>query len=89
MVVEDLDAEDRGRLGIDSGGVLVDRVEEGPGEKAGIRTGDVILSLDNQVVESAEQFKGLLDGIEAGRSVAVLIQRGDGRMFFPLRIPKE
>ena len=89
LVVKDLDTDDRERLGIESGGVLVERVEEGPGEKAGIRAGDAVLSLDNQAVESAEQFKGLLDGLEGGRSVAVLIQRGDGRMFFPLRIPKE
>ncbi len=89
LVAADISAEDRGQLGIESGGVLVERVEDGPAERAGIRVGDVILTLDNKVVENVEQLKQMLDALEPGRSVAVLIQRGDGRMFFPLRIPKE
>ncbi len=89
LVAADISAEDRGQLGIESGGVLVERVEAGPAERAGIRVGDVILTLDNKVVENADQLKQTLDALEPGRSVAVLIQRGDGRMFFPLRIPKE
>jgi serine protease Do len=89
LVVQDLSAEDRGQLDLESGGVVVERVEPGPAEKAGIQVGDVILTLDGKDVESTEQFKEMLDGIEPGRSVAVLILRGDGRMFHALRIPKE
>jgi serine protease Do len=89
VVVEDLTAEERERLGIETGGVLVERVEAGPAERAGILVGDVILTLDNKDVLSAEQFKETLDAIEAGRSVAALIQRGDGRIFVPLRIAEE
>jgi len=88
LVVQDLSAEDRSQLDLATGGVVVERVEQGPAEKAGIQAGDVVLMLDNKSVESAEQFQEMLDALEPGRSVAVLIQRGDGRMFFPLRIPK-
>jgi serine protease Do len=89
LVVTDLTADQRDQLGLDSGGALVESVQSGPAEQAGIRSGDVILMLDNQNVQSAVQFKELLDKVAPGRSVAALIQRGDGRMFFAVRVPKE
>ena len=64
-------------------------MKPGAAERAGIGPGDVILMFDNRPVSDAKQFRELLDGIEPGRSVAVLVQRGDGRMFFAVRIPKE
>jgi serine protease Do len=88
LVVEDLTAEERDQLGIREGGVMVEGVEEGPAERAGIRVGDVILMLDNHPLTDARQLKDYLDKIEPGRSVAALVQRGDGRMFFAIRIPK-
>lgn len=88
LVVEDLTAEERDQLGLRDGGVMVEGVEEGPAERAGIRAGDVLLMLDNRPIADARQFKDFLDKIEPGRSVAALVQRGDGRMFFAIRIPK-
>jgi len=89
LVVGDPNAEQRDRLGLEKGAVIVQKVKPGPAERAGIDPGDVILTFDNRPVENVGQFQELLAGIEPGRSVAVLIQRGDGRMFFALRIPKE
>lgn len=89
LVVGDLDSEQRNQLGLDEGGVVVQEVKPGPAERAGIGPGDVILLFDNKPVSDAKQFRELLDGVDAGRSVAVLIQRGDGRMFFAVRIPME
>ena len=67
----------------------MESVESGPAERAGVRGGDVILMLDNQSIESASHFRELLEGLQGGRSVAALVQRGDGRMFFAIRIPKD
>ncbi len=89
LVVADLTDEDRGGLDLDTGGVYVESLEEGASERAGIRPGDIILMLDNKAVTDADQFTELLDGIKAGRSVAILIQRGGGRMFYAVRIPEE
>jgi serine protease Do len=50
-------------------------------------SGDVILMLDNQPVQDLAGFNRILDAIPSGRSVAVLVQRGDGRMFHAIRIP--
>ncbi|MEA3277084.1 MAG: DegQ family serine endoprotease [Pseudomonadota bacterium] len=90
LIVDDLTVEQRDQSGVDAGGALVEGIaEDGPGERAGIHAGDIILMLDNQSVEDADQFRRQLDEIEPGRSVAALIQRGDGRMFLAIRIPME
>ena len=69
--------------------MVVQEVKPGAAERAGIGPGDVILTFDNENVENAKQFRELLEGVEPGRSVAALIQRGDGRVFFAVRIPDE
>lgn len=88
LVVRELTADQREQLAVEQGGVLVESVKEGVAAQAGITAGDVILMLDNQSVESLDGFNRILDAIEPGRSVAVLIQRGDGRMFYALRLPQ-
>jgi serine protease Do len=88
LVVAELPPEQRERLGIEQGGVVVERIKEGPAATAGLAEGDVILMLDNQSIEDVAGFNRILEGIEPGRSVAVLIQRGDGRMFYAIRVPK-
>jgi serine protease Do len=67
----------------------VAKVEKGPAERAGIRAGDILLMIDNTEVTDADRLREILAGIEPGRSVAALVQRGEGRMFFAVRIPKE
>ncbi len=88
LVVRDLTAEQRDQDGVPKGGVLVEDVKAGAAEQVGIRGGDVVLMLDNQQVNDVRQFKQLVDAIPAGRSVAILVQRGGGRMFYALKMPK-
>ncbi len=89
LVVEDLSAEARERLGLRERGVIVDSVESGPAQRGGIRAGDIIISFDGEAVPNSNRFRQLLDAVEPGDAVAVLVQRGDGRMFYPIRIPAE
>ena len=89
LVVNDLSDEEREMLGLGEGGVLVESVEEGPAQQGGIRAGDVIINFNNQPVLDTEGLRALLDEVKGGQSVAVLVQRGDGRMFYPIRIPVE
>ncbi len=88
MVVSELSADQREQLDLDKGGVLVERVTAGPATQTGLAAGDVILMLDGQAVDDLTGFNRVLEALEPGRSVAVLIQRGDGRMFYAIRIPK-
>jgi serine protease Do len=89
LVVKGLSAEEREMLGIAEGGVLVKSVEAGPAQQGGIRAGDIIINFNGQPVSDTQRFGELLDELEDGQSVAVLVQRGDGRMFYPIRLPSE
>jgi len=58
-------------------GVEVTRVAEGsPAEKAGLKTGDVVLEYNGQRVEGMEQFGRLVRETPAGRDVKLLVSRG-------------
>ncbi|HEY5646624.1 MAG TPA: DegQ family serine endoprotease [Pseudomonadales bacterium] len=74
------------RLSI-AGGV---RVTEATGSalESGIRPGDIITKLDNRAVTDAQSFFSIADGLESGRSVAVLVIRGQSPLFLALRVPE-
>ena len=88
MVVGDLRPDQREELGIERGAVLVEQVKEGPAAQAGLAVGDAILMLDQQAIDNLSGFNRILESLAAGRTVSLLIQRGDERMFYALRIPK-
>jgi serine protease Do len=64
-------------------GVVVEQVA-GAAEKAGVRPGDVIVSVNRAPVASPEELKSAVD--KAGKSVALLIRRGDAQIFVPVTI---
>lgn len=88
LVVRELTPEMRRQFEIESGGVLIESVDPGPAESAGLSAGDVILMLDNQPVSNLADFERILGAIKPERATAVLVQRGDSRMFYALKLPK-
>lgn len=57
-------------------GVEIKRVDDGsPAEKAGLKSGDVVLEYNGQRVEGIEQFQRLVRETPAGRNVKLLISR--------------
>jgi hypothetical protein len=54
--------------------------------KAGIRRGDVIQAVNNQEVKSVEELNRLLSPVDRSRTVAVLIKRGEGSVYIPLKL---
>lgn len=60
---------------------------QGAVAQAGVRRGDVILGLNNTEVQSLEQFNKQLAGFAAGKSVALLVLRGENTLYVPVKIP--
>ena len=69
------------------GGVRVES-SEGAAARAGVREGDVVLSLDNIEVSSAKQFETLVAKIDKSKAVTVLVRRGDVVNFLIIRAGK-
>ncbi len=85
--VADLTPELRKSLEIKKYGVVVDDIGDGPALSAGIRKGDIIMSIGGERIENATHFERVIKALPAGKSVPVLIQRRSGPMFLALRIP--
>jgi serine protease Do len=65
-------------------GLVVEEVADGPAARAGIQTGDVIVSANGESVASVEQLKKLVG--KSGKRIALLVQRGERRLFVPVAI---
>lgn len=83
LVVADLTEAQRRELKIKNG-VRVESAD-GIAAKAGLREGDVILSLDNVEVTSAKQFESAAAKLDKARPVTVLVKRGDAANFIVIR----
>jgi serine protease Do len=84
LVVSDLSDVQRRELNLKGGGVRVER-SEGVAARAGLREGDVILSLDNKEVTSASQFETLASKLDKSRPVNVLVRRGEWVNYLVIR----
>jgi len=68
-------------------GVIVGDVEPGsPAESAGMKIGDIVLTVDGKVVENGRQFDVNLYSRTEGQTVAVEVLRGSEKMNFQVGI---
>ncbi|MNO03051.1 serine endoprotease [compost metagenome] len=63
--------------------MLIER-SAGPSAKAGIQPGDVLLSLNGVPVHNIGEVKEALS--KAGKTVALLVQRGEDKIFVPVQV---
>jgi serine protease Do len=80
MKLRPLTPDERAQTGV-SGGLMV-MESSGHAAEAGIQQGDVVLSVNGTTVDSVAQMRGLVPKGEG--QVALLIQRGDTRIFVPV-----
>ncbi len=67
-------------------GVLIDKVE-GAASRAGFAKGDVIVAIGQQDANDPAQANGLIDKIEAGKQIALLVKRGEQAVWVVVRSP--
>ncbi|MCX5707582.1 MAG: trypsin-like peptidase domain-containing protein [Candidatus Omnitrophica bacterium] len=77
VTVQDLNEELAGYFGLtDKNGVLVAGVvKDGPGQKAGIKKGDVIKLYDAKVINNVKELLSAVNKTEVGRKVKVMVLR--------------
>ncbi|MDB5796658.1 MAG: DegQ family serine endoprotease [Paucimonas sp.] len=83
LAVTDLSEAQKKELRLD-GGVLVEAAE-GPTARAGLRPGDVVLRVNNTDVKDVKQFNAAIAKLDAKRTILLLVRRGDGTQFVPVR----
>ncbi|HBF49721.1 MAG TPA: peptidase, partial [Massilia sp.] len=82
LILRPLEPVERRQSGIASGLVIEDA--RGAAAIAGVAPGDVLLSVNGKPVTSVDQVRDVVG--KSSKSVALLIQRGNERIFIPVRI---
>ena len=75
LVVSDLTDAQKKELRV-RGGVKVDSVE-GAAARAGLKEGDVVLSVDNAEVADVKQFGAIVGKLDKSKAVTLLVRRGE------------
>ncbi|MFM9835721.1 MAG: DegQ family serine endoprotease [Methylophilaceae bacterium] len=86
LTLKDLTPQQKKKLNGKNGLVVVEST--GSAAQAGIRPGDVILGLNSSNTQSVEAFNKQINAVPAGKTVAVLVQRGDNTLYVPIKVIK-
>jgi serine protease Do len=82
LALRPLDPVERRQAGVAAGLVIEDA--GGAAEAAGVQPGDLLLAVNGKPVSSVAQVREVVG--KSSKSVALLIQRGDEKIFIPVRI---
>ena len=85
MAVEDIDDEIRDSVGLDKGGILVQRVLGDAAISALVERGDIITQFDGEVVENVQEFKNLSKNISPDKTMAILVIRDGAARFLAFK----
>ena len=58
----------------------------GPADEASIKAGDIIRSVDGQVVRTPNQLRGAIESLEPGEQVSITYERGDAEIQAQVRL---
>jgi len=86
LAVSDLNDAQKRELKVKNG-VRVDTAE-GIAARAGVREGDVIMTVDNVEITGAKQFEGVMAKQDKSKPVTLLVRRGEAATFLILRPPR-
>lgn len=86
MQLTAIDDTIREALGLAVGGVLVEKINGDPAQRAGINAGDVVTLLDGKPVNSPEEIKKIASEIDKGKTIAVLVYREGAARFMAMKV---
>jgi serine protease Do len=84
LMLRELTPQQKKKLNGKNGVLVVG--SEGSAAQAGIRRGDVILAVNNSEVQSLEQFNKLVAAAQSGKTIALLVQRGENTLYVPVKV---
>lgn len=82
LALRPMQPDEKQEAGVDNG--LVVQQATGPAALAGVEVGDVLLSINGVPVKNIDQVRATV--AKAEKSVALLIQRGDSKIFVPVNL---
>jgi serine protease Do len=83
LALRPLQPQEKREASIDTGLLIEDAA--GPSAQAGVQAGDVLLAINGTPAQSVEQVREVV-AKATNKSVALLIQRGEDKIFVPVRI---
>src|ERR1700722_13715178 len=85
--VKDLSADLAKELGLDApGGVVIASVQPGSrADEAGLRARDVIIEVNRAAVKNVDAYQSAVKASVKGKSVLLLIKRGDNTIYVPVK----
>jgi len=85
LLLKEATPQQRKKLNGKNGLLVIDA--QGAVAQAGVRRGDMILGVNNTEVQSLEQFNKQLASFAAGKTIALLVLRGENTLYVPIKIP--
>jgi serine protease Do len=73
-------------LARDNGVLVADVTPDGPADEAGIKIGDIILSLDGKPMENARQFEVNVYRHSVGQKIKLAVLRDNGQLDIPVEV---
>lgn len=77
------------QMGVSSGVLVADIDPQGAAAAAGIRVGDVILSVNRQEVDGVDALESIVRDAPTDKAMPVLIQRASSPVFLALTLPSD
>jgi serine protease Do len=82
-----LDKEQREKMNVESGVVVSKVMANGAAASAGIRQGDIIVSLNREEIDSVAELERLVREAPDNEAIPVLVHRNNAPMFIALTLP--
>jgi serine protease Do len=86
LTLKELTQQQKKKLNGKNGLLVVEST--GIAAQAGIRRGDVVLGLNNSESQSVDLFNKQINAVPAGKTVAILVLRGESTLYVPIKVIK-